>query len=195
MKLEQKYDLTVIVLIVCMIIAFIFSGIKESESNKYKKENERLKVELAHAAIDGGIIRTDTIRDSIPVYTSQTVAVDKPAFKELADLPLLKEINVKPAQAEEYETRVTEIHDTVYMTVYPPDSVLEYKDNWASFRLSLRDSSLVYSVRDSVTAVVYREYKHRFLWWKWGTKGYKVKLINFNPHSTIQYEQFVMKTR
>lgn len=195
MKLEQKYNLTVIVLIVCMIIAFIFSGIKESESNKYKKENERLKVELAHAAIDGGIIRTDTIRDSIPVYTSQTVTVDKPAFKELADLPLLKEINVKPAQAEEYETRVTEIHDTVYMTVHPPDSVLEYKDNWASFRLSLRDSSLVYSVRDSVTAVVYREYKHRFLWWKWGTKGYKVKLINFNPHSTIQYEQFVMKTR
>lgn len=195
MKLEQKYDLTVIVLIVCMIIAFIFSGIKESESNKYKKENERLKVELAHAVIDGGIIRTDTIRDSIPVYTSQTVTVDKPAFKELADLPLLKEINVKPAQAEEYETRVTEIHDTVYMTVHPPDSVLEYKDNWASFRLSLRDSSLVYSVRDSVTAVVYREYKHRFLWWKWGTKGYKVKLINFNPHSTIQYEQFVMKTR
>lgn len=195
MKLEQKYDLTVIVLIVCMIIAFIFSGIKESESNKYKKENERLKVELAHAAIDGGIIRTDTIRDSIPVYTSQTVTVDKPAFKELADLPLLKEINVKPAQTEEYETRVTEIHDTVYMTVHPPDSVLEYKDNWASFRLSLRDSSLVYSVRDSVTAVVYREYKHRFLWWKWGTKGYKVKLINFNPHSTIQYEQFVMKTR
>lgn len=195
MKLEQKYDLTVIVLIVCMIIAFIFSGIKESESNKYKKENERLKVELAHAAIDGGIIRTDTIRDSIPVYTSQTVAVDKPAFKELADLPLLKEINVKPAQAEEYETRVTEIHDTVYMTVHPPDSVLEYRDHWASFRLSLRDSSLVYSVRDSVTAVVYREYKHRFLWWKWGTKGYKVKLINFNPHSTIQYEQFVMKTR
>ncbi len=195
MKLEQKYDFTVILLIVCMIIAFIFSGIKESESNKYKKENERLKVELAHAAIDGGIIRTDTIRDSIPVYTSQTVTVDKPAFKELADLPLLKEINVKPAQAEEYETRVTEIYDTVYMTVHPPDSVLEYKDNWASFRLSLRDSSLVYSVRDSVTAVVYREYKHRFLWWKWGTKGYKVKLINFNPHSTIQYEQFVMKTR
>lgn len=195
MKLEQKFDFTVILLIVCMIIAFIFSGIKESESNKYKKENERLKVELAHAAIDGGIIRTDTIRDSIPVYTSQTVTVDKPAFKELADLPLLKEINVKPAQAEEYETRVTEIHDTVYMTVHPPDSVLEYKDNWASFRLSLRDSSLVYSVRDSVTAVVYREYKHRFLWWKWGTKGYKVKLINFNPHSTIQYEQFVMKTR
>ena len=193
MKLEQKYDLTVIVLIVCMIIAFIFSGIKESESNKYKKENERLKVELAHAVIDGGIIRTDTIRDSIPVYTSQTVTVDKPAFKELADLPLLKEINVKPAQAEEYETRVTEIHDTVYMTVHPPDSVLEYRDHWASFRLSLRDSSLVYSVRDSVTAVVYREYKHRFLWWKWGTKGYKVKLINFNPHSTIQYEQFVMK--
>ncbi len=195
MKLEQKYDFTVIVLIVCMIIALIVSGIKESESSKYKKENERLKVELAHAAINGGIVRTDTIRDSIPVYTSQVVAVDKQTFKELADIPILKEINVKPAQTEEYETRVTEIHDTVYMTVHPPDSVLEYKDNWASFRLSLSDSSLVYSVRDSVTAVVYREYKHRFLWWKWGTRGYKVKLINFNPHSTLQYEQFVMKTR
>lgn len=195
MKLEQKYDFTVIVLIVCMIIAFIVSGIKESESSKYKKENERLKVELAHASINGSIIRTDTIRDSIPVYTSQVGAVDKQTFKELADIHLLKEIDVKPAQGEEYETRVTEIHDTVYMTVHPPDSVLEYKDNWASFRLSLRDSSLVYSVRDSVTAVVYREYKHRFLWWKWGTKGYKVMLINFNPHSTIQYEQFVMKTR
>ncbi len=26
---------------------------------------------------------------------------------------------------------------------------------------------------------------------RWGVKGYKVKVVNFNPHSTIRYNQYV----
>ncbi|WP_407934619.1 DUF6549 family protein [Hallella sp.] len=39
--------------------------------------------------------------------------------------------------------------------------------------------------------VLLKEYKHRFLWWKWSTKGYKVKIINFNPHARVLYNQYV----
>ena len=34
-------------------------------------------------------------------------------------------------------------------------------------------------------------YRHHFLWWRWGVKGYKVKVVNFNPHSTIRYNTYV----
>ena len=56
---------------------------------------------------------------------------------------------------------------------------------------ALMAMTLVYTVSDSVLTLVYREYKHKFLWWRWGTKGYKVKVVNFNPHATIRYNQYI----
>lgn len=33
--------------------------------------------------------------------------------------------------------------------------------------------------------------KHKFLWWRWGTKGYQVQIVNFNPHPRINYSRYV----
>lgn len=33
--------------------------------------------------------------------------------------------------------------------------------------------------------------KHKFLWWRWGTKGYQVQIVNFNPHPRINYSRNV----
>ena len=41
-------------------------------------------------------------------------------------------------------------------------------------------------------ALVYREYKHHFLWWKWGTKGYRLKIVNFNPHARVTYNRYIL---
>ena len=86
-----------------------------------------------------------------------------------------------------------EIHDTVRLEA-KSSSRYEYSDKWAHFAIYMHppDTTLAYSVRDSITTIVYREYKHKFLWWKWGTKGYKVKIVNFNPHSRIRYDQYVI---
>lgn len=33
--------------------------------------------------------------------------------------------------------------------------------------------------------------KHKFLWWRWGTKGYQVQIVSFNPHSRINYSRYM----
>ena len=33
--------------------------------------------------------------------------------------------------------------------------------------------------------------KHKFLWWRGGTKGYQVQIVNFNPHPRINYSRYV----
>ena len=71
------------------------------------------------------------------------------------------------------------------------DSPLYYKDAWAEFEF--HNKKLRYSVKDSLAIAVKKEFKHRFLWWKWGTKGYEVKAVNFNPHATIRYNTFVKR--
>ena len=50
---------------------------------------------------------------------------------------------------------------------------------------------LEYSVRDSVTTIISRDYKHRFLWWRWGTKGYSVYIVNHNPRGKVYYNKYI----
>ena len=50
---------------------------------------------------------------------------------------------------------------------------------------------LTYKARDSLQCLVARQYKHKFLWWRWGTKSYDIKVINFNPHSTLLYNSYI----
>lgn len=185
----RKYWVSILSAIVALIAIAVFN----SKSSELKDENKRLSMELAHAQIAPSLEK-DTIRDSIPVATSPVIKIDKASYKrELADKQLIKELRMKLSQVESQQRSGTEIHDTVRM-VAKLAGRYEYADRWTHFTLSMKppDTTLVYSVRDSVTTFVYREYKHKFLWWKWGTKGYKVKIVNFNPHAKIGYEQYVI---
>ena len=111
---------------------------------------------------------------------------------ELADKQLIKELRLKLGQIEAQQLSGTAIHNTVRLEA-KTCSRYEYADRWAHFTLSMKppDTTLVYTVSDSVLTLVYREYKHKFLWWRWGTKGYKVKVVNFNPHATIRFNQYI----
>ena len=111
---------------------------------------------------------------------------------QLADKQLIKELRLRLGQIEAQQLSGTAIHDTVRLEA-KANSRYEYADRWARFTLSMKppDTTIVYTVSDSVATIVYREYKHKFLWWRWGTKGYKVKVVNFNPHATIRYNQYI----
>lgn len=155
-----------------------------------KDENSHLSVELAHAQIP---MQRDTIRDSIEVVTQTVVEVVPKKMKEAlaADQQLIKELQLKVAQLEAMQTTTLETSDTVPAQHRPADSLFYYSDQWADLSLSLKDTTFYYNIRDSLATVVYREYKHHFLWWKWGTKGYRLKIVNFNPHSRVTYNKYI----
>lgn len=188
-----------------------------------RKENERLRNELARQQQYAPLQR-DTIHDSVEVITQKIVEVQKvKEVLTDEDRQLLRDVGIGIKQLEALQKTSLSTSDTVQLTNSPvpsspvpsvaissqpnsqhppssegqedPDSILRYSDAWADFEYWSRQRKLIYSVRDSLAIAVRREYKHRFLFFHWGLKGYEVKVVNFNPHSTIRHNTFIKKKK
>ena len=190
----MKKNLVIIYAVPIAILAMIFGIHNRNQVVKLEDDVARMSVELAHAQIP---MQRDTIRDSIPVVTQTVVEVVPRKMKEAlaADRQLIKELQLKIQQLEAMQTTTLETADTVPAHYQARDSCFCYSDKWADLQLSLKDSTFYYNIRDSLSTVVYREYRHHFLWWRWGTKGYRVKIVNFNPHARVTYNRYIKAER
>ncbi len=185
-KLEKKLA---VILSFLMVLLTIFASFLIFESRQ-KKANEALKLQLHQLQLKYSPMQRDTIRDSIKLVTQQVMVMDRGEYKLLAaDRKLLEELNLKLRQVVSDQRVSMVTSDTVKTKRL--NSVYSYSDAWLSLRLDTADSILTYRARDSLQCIVAREYKHKFLWWRWGTKGYNVKVLNFNPHSTILYNSYI----
>ncbi len=185
-KLEKKLA---VILSFLMVLLTIFASFLIFESRQ-KKANEALKMQLHQLQLKYSPMQRDTIRDSVKLVTQQVMVMDRGEYKLLAaDRKLLEELNLKLRQVVSDQRVSMVTSDTVKTKRL--NSVYSYSDAWLSLRLDTADSILTYRARDSLQCIVAREYKHKFLWWRWGTKGYNVKVLNFNPHSTILYNSFI----
>lgn len=162
------------------------------------RENHSLrdKVRELELLLATGANKVDTfyVHDSIPVWKERVIEVERSDYKELlADRELIKELKLRIAQVEAENRLLLSNRDTVYLHEELSDSVqvLRYRDSWVDFSYFERDKKLEYSVRDSLTTIVSREYKHHFLWWRWGTKGYNVYIMSHNPHAKVEYNQYI----
>lgn len=154
-----------------------------------KQENAALREELARQQGHIPLVR-DTIRDTVEVVTQQVQVVEKMKNVLTAEeKALLKDLRVKVGELSSLRESAVIIRDTV--TLSPVDSTpsapLYYKDAWAEFWYDA--PRLSYSVKDSIAIAVRRLYRHRFLFWRWGTKGYELKAVNFNPNATLTYNR------
>jgi hypothetical protein len=167
---------------------FGFLCCENRENRLLKKEMRALEVRLAQSEE-----RMDTfwIHDSIPVTKVKVVEVDKTDYrKQLADKETIRELGLKVKQLESENRTLLATRDTVFLSPLN-DSVYVYKDNWVLFKYLVNERVLDYSVRDSLSTYVAREFKHRFLWWRWGTKGYSVFIVSHNPKSRVEYSKFI----
>ena len=179
------------VLLYCALAAAVLLYLLEmGKADELQYKNNLLSVELAHARIP---LQRDTIRDTVEVVTQTVVEVVPKKLKEAlaADRALIKDLQLKIRQLEALQTTTIETSDTVPAHYQPRDSSFHYSDQWADISLQLKDTTFYYNIRDSLATVVYREYRHRFLWWRWGTKGYRVKIVNFNPHARVTYNKYI----
>lgn len=193
-----------------LLMAGVLVGFEQCiGKSQLKKENEKLREELAKQQQYVPLER-DTIRGGVEVVIQKVVEVEK--VKEVLsdeDKALLKDVGTKLSAIESYqkigmrtEAEVTLSRDTVAAygggdaaneRLPPADSMLTYKDAWLDLKYNTFNQNLLILLRDSLTISVEREYKKKFLWWRWGVKGYEVKAVSFNPYTTIQYNTFVKK--
>lgn len=192
-------------LYVCLLMAAMVGAsamLAECDARHQKKMLEN-RTGATACPISAQPAAVGTLADSSKVYAAQVSMVSSgtEVKKLLPSKTLLQDISVKTSQVAAVDITASSMCDSVRMRT--PDSLMlaqgarpssfSYRDKWVDFSFSLSDSVLRYSVRDSITTIVVREYKHRFLWWRWGTKGYHVKVVNHNPHSTLLYKKFVKK--
>lgn len=189
-KLEKKLA---VILSFLMVLLTIFASFIIFESRQ-KKANEALKMQLHQLQLMYSPMQRDTIRDSVKLVTQQVMVMDRGEYKLLAaDRKLLEELNLKLRQVVSDQRVSMVTSDTVKTKRL--NSVYSYSDAWLSLRLDTADSILTYRARDSLQCIVARQFKHKFLWWKWGTKGYNVKVLNFNPHSTLLYNSYIQVSK
>ena len=183
--------------IALLILGMIAIGVMIAEYDKMEKENrelhqkvDQLSYAISHATVE---VRHDTIRDSIPVASQPVVIIDKTDYKKMeADKELLKDLNLKYSQIEsEMRVLLANQGKVTLRASADSDSVLRYKDKWCEFEYQVKPRDLSYKTFDSLVTLVDREYKHKFLWWRWGTKGYKVTHVNFNPNAEIRYSRYI----
>lgn len=189
-KLEKKLA---VILSFLMVLLTIFASFLIFESRQ-KKANEALKMQLHQLQLKYSPMQRDTIRDSVKLVTQQVMVMDRGEYKLLAaDRKLLEDLNLKLRQVVSDQRVSMVTSDTVKTNRL--NSVYSYSDAWLSLRLDTADSILTYKARDSLQCIVARQFKHKFLWWKWGTKGYNVKVLNYNPHSTILYNSYIQVSK
>ena len=187
--LQFGFDIIKLV-IICLPIGWAF----RSCNLDLIRENEQLRKDLAKQQQYVPLNR-DTIRDSVETITQKIIEVEK--IKEVLtdeDRKLLKDAGIAVKQLISLQKTGMETKDSVSLSAKDStkdDSPLYYKDAWAEFEF--HNKKLKYSVKDSLAIAVNKEYKHKFLFIKWGTKGYDVKVMNFNPHATIRYNTFVKR--
>lgn len=167
-----------------LILALLFVGYHAYRLYNQMKEYER-KYENLRVTVEGA--KESSFRDTLSM--SETSA--KNVYK--AELPnestaLIKDAGDRVGDVESLGTSATSIRDTILLG----DTVklnFHYADHYAT--IDIIDSVMYYNIRDSLTTIVTTDYKHRFLWWRWGKKGYHVKIISHNPHSRISYNEYL----
>ena len=186
---------TILYVIIVLAIVIMARGTNYALRKQYEKEISDLKYQLAHAQ-QYVPMEKDTVYlpgDTVEVSTSPVIMAELKTLRKqhIIDDRMIKDLGLKLKQLDAVQTTVTETKDTARAEYCHNLKIYSYDDRWSHLEFSLSDSTFYYNIRDSLATVVYHEYKHRFLWWRWGVKGYKVKVVNFNPHSTIRYNQYV----
>lgn len=185
-------------MLIVTMVAFIRSACK----------NSQLQADLDRQTENVGNLNYNIeygkLGDSIPVAKTNALQTkyDELQKLHLADTKLIKDLKVKLRDVQSIHTAASTTSDTIYLTPEPstanastlsgfPDSIYTYKDRWLSLRIDIAKRECQYASHDSLTTIVSRTYKHRFLWWRWGTKGYKVQIVSHNPHAKIDYSRYI----
>ena len=169
----------IILSVIMLVIGFILSSICQCGSQPQPSEE----------VSKGGKVVNYQL-DSICYGSFDIELLSKKEVKSAVDKTIASEIGMLRSSVESKMGLTIATTDTVKLT-QTEESIYIYKDRWLDAKVNLYDSTMTYRARDSLSQYIERIYKHKFLFWKWGTKGYRVHIINHNPNSKIEYADYI----
>ena len=169
----------IILSVIMFVIGFFLSSIRHCGSQPV----------MSKAGSYGGKVANYQF-DSICYGTFDVNILSKKEVKSAVDKTIASEIGMPRSSVESKMGLTIATTDSVKLT-QQTESIYIYKDRWLDAKVNLYDSTMTYRARDSLSQYIERIYKHKFLFWKWGTKGYRVHIINHNPNSKIEYADYI----
>ena len=169
----------IILSVIMLVIGFAVSTIIQCDCQP----------QLSRADSNGDNVITYQL-DSFSYGSFDVEVLSKRDVKKAVDKAIASEIGMPRSSVESKMALTIATTDTVKLT-QKTESIYIYKDRWLDAKVNLYDSTMTYKARDSLSQYIERIYKHKFLFWKWGTKGYRVHIINHNPNSKIEYADYI----
>ncbi len=180
-------------LIIGIVILLSVVGFLSHRNRVLKAEVDR---QTGNVSVLMGEVKRYKVSDSLNVASVQALQLNVAELKEYreADAKLIKELKLRPKDVE-YVTKTSIV--TRDSLIFKIDTVgcFHYRDKWLTVDACIGDSSMFIESRDSIAQVIHVDYKHRFLWWRWGVKSIRQEVVNFNPRSTVEFSEVIKVSR
>lgn len=167
------------------------------QNKKLEKENTRL-VNNQHALLKS--VESFRLKDSTQVTQIEILSISKDELEELCSEQTdeISALKLKLSRVKNY-SQVSQqaeyvIHDTVYDSVYNTDTLkcINFNNPYISLSGCMTNSQFNGTIQtfDTTVTIVHKEYRKRFLWFKW-KPYYKVTIHNKNPYSSLTNQNYI----
>lgn len=183
--------------LIIVLCASLYISISIQNNLRKKYEREKNNVESLSSGIkflkvkdNENAIRMKELQFTVEEYKDRCEK-DRETIESLK----LKLKNVKEDVKTVVKTEV-QFKDTL-IQVSPKNFILNKKNEWFEVNQKIDfsvDPPIVdfhYHNKDSISHILYRVPKWKFLWWDIGTKCYEIYVISHNPYSTITYSRWI----
>ena len=173
--------------IICIIILFILLAAVTRLYNVTLKEKERFEENQTTLMTS---LNNFKFRDSLNAVENGRLKLNLSELKELreADFKLIKELKLRPKDVETITKVKVVTRDSIIFQL--KDSCINYESEWTKVSGCIGDT-LSIETSDSIAFIAHKEYKHKFLFFRWGLERAKVKIINFNPRSNVKSPEWI----
>ena len=171
----------------------------------YQRERgERIRL-ASNQEVLFGDLREYRVRDSLNAVSIGALNLTVREFRDNMDATasLVRDMGIKLNRLQSVATFATQqtyevqtiLKDTVIYVegvVAPFSKAIDYRSKWFDIRgfIVNNDVRLFPVSRDSITQVVDR-IPRKFLFIRWGTKGFKQDIVSHNPDSKILFSEYV----
>ncbi len=147
-------------------------------------------------------LRKDSISQAVQIQ-SLTLTVDEYRKSSENDLKTIEDLklklkNVKAVGKQEYEVEAPVVAPVVrdsdkVDTLYVPYQKVSMHNDYITFDGTIKNDTLkaTVNVPITITQILHKVPKHKFLWWSWGCKAVKQVVVSDNPYVNIKYANYI----
>lgn len=197
--MNKQIILTLIAVIVGLgtFVGFQFKYIDKVKQERYQYQQNTYTLL--------GDIETLQQDSAIQAYQVQKLTLSLDEYKKYRseDVKTIADLNLKLKQVTAIANSKisvdvpinTPVRDTVIVvdSTYHKAQTIAYKDSNVTFSGTIWNDSLKanFHLPVTISQVLYKVPKHKFLWWSWGCKAVKQVIITNNPYVQLNYSEYI----